>query len=65
MMSLTWMALITVLIVGERWMARPTPALGAAAALLVVLGVVIAATPATVPGFTVPGPHMAAMTMRR
>ena len=60
MMSLTWMALITVLIVGERWV--PRRALVAAVAVaLVMLGLGVAAAPSSVPGLTVPGPRMTAM----
>jgi predicted metal-binding membrane protein len=62
MMSFTWMAAITVLVVGERWLARPALAVGIVAAVLVVLGVGVAAAPSAVPGLTVPGQHMAAMS---
>ena len=53
-MSVTWMVVVTVLIAGERLVARPSIAVAAVAAVLVVLGVGIAAAPASVPGLTIP-----------
>jgi predicted metal-binding membrane protein len=61
MMSFTWMALITVLIVGERWVPRPGRAVRAAAVVLVVLALGVAAAPSVVPGLTVPSSRMMAM----
>jgi predicted metal-binding membrane protein len=63
MMSFTWMALITIVIVGERWLGRRT-LVAATAIVLVILGLGLAVAPSSVPGLTVPSPHMAAMTMR-
>jgi predicted metal-binding membrane protein len=63
-MSLTWMVLLTVLIAGERLVARRSVAVPAVAAVLVVLGVAIAAAPASVPALTIPpAGHHAAMGM--
>ena len=50
MMSIAWMAVLTVLIVGERVLPRPALATTAVAAVLVVLGVAVAAWPADLPG---------------
>jgi predicted metal-binding membrane protein len=60
-MSLTWMVLLTVLIAGERLVAQRSVAVPAVAAVLVVLGVGIAAAPASVPALTIPptGHHAA------
>ena len=60
-MSITWMVLLTVLIAGERLVARRSLAVPAVAAVLVVLGVGIAAAPASVPALTIPpaGHHTA------
>ena len=52
MMSIPWMVLLTVLIVAERLMPRRRSALFGAAALLLVLGTLLAAAPAEVPGLT-------------
>lgn len=54
MMSITWMAMLTVLIVGERLLPHPALAVHAVAAVLVVLGVAMAASPAAVPALTIP-----------
>ena len=66
-MSLSWMALITVLVAAERtlpWPAWPAP-LGVSA-VLVALGLWVALAPVSVPGLTVPGsgPMDGAMRMR-
>jgi predicted metal-binding membrane protein len=64
MMSLAWMAVVTVLIVGERVLPRPALATAAVAAVLAVLGVAVAAWPADLPGLTIPaGAHPAMMQM--
>ncbi len=63
-MSLTWMVVLTVLIAGERLVAQRSAAVVAVGAVLVVLGVGIAAAPASVPGLTIPrAGHPAAMGM--
>jgi predicted metal-binding membrane protein len=63
-MSITWMVVLTVLIAGERLAGRPSVAVPAVAAVLVVLGVGIAAAPASVPGLTIPPTgHQAGMGM--
>ena len=63
-MSITWMAVVTVLIVGERVLPRPARSVRAVAAVLVVLGVAVAAWPADVPALTIPhASHPAAMGM--
>jgi hypothetical protein len=63
-MSITWMVLLTVLIVGERLVAQRGLAVPAVAAVLVVLGVGIAAAPASVPALTIPPTgHHAGMGM--
>jgi hypothetical protein len=54
MMSITWMVVLTVLIVSERLLPRPALAVQAVAGLLVVLGVAMAASPAAVPALTIP-----------
>jgi predicted metal-binding membrane protein len=65
-MSLTWMALVTVLVAGERTLSRPAR-LGVAA-VLVAVGLWVALAPGAVPGLTVPdsssGPMAGAMRMR-
>ena len=64
MMSLAWMAVLTVSIVGERVLPRPALATRAIAAVLAVLGVAVAAWPAHLPGLTIPpGSHPAMMRM--
>ena len=63
-MSITWMVVLTVLIAGERLAGRPSVAVPAVAAVLVVLGVGMAAAPASVPGLTIPpAGHHAGMGM--
>jgi predicted metal-binding membrane protein len=62
MMSITWMAMFTVLIVSERLLAHRALAVHAIAAVLVVLGVVLAVSPAAVPALTIP-PKAHPMTM--
>jgi predicted metal-binding membrane protein len=53
-MSITWMVVLTVLIAGERLAGPQSVAVPAVAAVLVVLGVGIAAAPASVPGLRIP-----------
>jgi predicted metal-binding membrane protein len=53
-MSLGWMALITVFIVAERLLPWPTAARGAVALMLLVLGLGVAFFPSDVPGFAEP-----------
>jgi hypothetical protein len=53
MMSITWMAVLTVLIASERLLPHPALAVRAIAVALVVLGIVLAVSPATVPGLTI------------
>jgi predicted metal-binding membrane protein len=62
MMSIAWMAVLTVLIAAERLLPRPAPAAYAVAAVLVALGVAVASAPAAVPALTVPS-HAHAMTI--
>jgi predicted metal-binding membrane protein len=54
MMSITWTAVITVLIVSERLAPRPALAVRAVAAALVVLGIAVAVSPASIPALTIP-----------
>ncbi|MGZ4295750.1 MAG: DUF2182 domain-containing protein [Solirubrobacteraceae bacterium] len=61
-MSLTWMAVVTVLIVGERVLRPSAITVRAVAAVLIVLGIAVAAAPASVPGLTIPNMSMPAMT---
>ena len=64
MMSVTWMALVTVLIVGERMLPRAAPAVLAVGAVLLALGAAIAISPAAVPALTIPSrAHSAMMQM--
>jgi predicted metal-binding membrane protein len=51
-MSLTWMAVVAVLVVAERILPRPAPL--AVTLVLVALGTAVALAPGDVPGFTVP-----------
>ena len=53
-MSIAWMAVVTVLIAGERLFPRPAVAVRTVAAVLLVLGIAMALWPGTVPGLTVP-----------
>jgi Predicted metal-binding integral membrane protein (DUF2182) len=63
-MSITWMVVLTVLIAGERLVGRPSVAQPAVAAVLVALGLGVAAAPASVPGLTIPAAgHPGAMGM--
>ena len=57
-MSLGWMALITIFIVAERLLPWPTAARGAVALSLLALGLGVAFFPADVPGFAEPGSAM-------
>jgi predicted metal-binding membrane protein len=61
MMSMTWMVLVTGLIVTERLLPRRR-VVNAIAAVLVALGVAVAAVPADLPALTIPAGH-AAMAM--
>jgi predicted metal-binding membrane protein len=54
MMSITWTAVVTVLIVSERLAPRPAVAVRAVAAVLVVLGIAVAVSPASIPALTIP-----------
>jgi predicted metal-binding membrane protein len=54
MMSIVWMVLLTVLIASERLLPRPALAVYAVAAVLIVLGVTMAVSPAAVPTLTIP-----------
>jgi predicted metal-binding membrane protein len=63
MMSITWMAVLTVFIAGERLLPRPALAVYAVAAVLVALGVAVAAVPASVPALTVPSQSHPTMMM--
>jgi predicted metal-binding membrane protein len=54
MMSIAWMVVLTILIAGERLLPRPAPAVHAVAAVLVVLGIAVAAVPAAVPALRTP-----------
>ena len=64
MMSLAGMAVLTVLIVGERVLPRPALATRAVAVVLAVLGVAVAAWPRHLPGLTIPpDSHPAMMRM--
>lgn len=64
MMSITWTAVITVLIAGERLLARRAVAVRAVAVVLIALGIALAAAPAAVPALSTPG-GAHAMTMGR
>jgi predicted metal-binding membrane protein len=61
-MSITWMVVLTVLIAAERLV---PPSRVAVAAVLLVLGVGVAAAPASMPGLTVPATGHAVMGMTR
>jgi hypothetical protein len=58
------MAVVTVLIVGERVLPRPGLTTAAVAAVLAVLGVAVAAWPADLPGLTIPSGSHPSMTIR-
>jgi predicted metal-binding membrane protein len=62
-MSLTWMAVLTVLIAGERVLPRPDRAVRVIAAVLVVIGLGVALDPGSVPALTIPHGGQAMMTM--
>jgi predicted metal-binding membrane protein len=61
-MSLTWMAVVAVLIAAERLLPEPTR--WAVAVVLVALGTAVAVAPGDVPGLTVPGAAPMHMQMR-
>jgi predicted metal-binding membrane protein len=61
-MSLTWMAVVAVLIAAERLLPEPTR--WAVALVLVALGTAVAVAPGDVPGLTVPGTAQMHMHMR-
>jgi predicted metal-binding membrane protein len=61
-MSLTWMAVVAVLIAAERLLPEMTP--WAVAFVLAALGTAVAAAPGDVPGLTVPGAPQMHMQMR-
>jgi len=64
-MSLTWMALVTVLVAWERTLPRPArPARLGVAAVLVALGLWVALAPGAVPGLTIPGSGSMSGAMR-
>jgi predicted metal-binding membrane protein len=54
-MSIAWMALVAALIAAERLLPWKAPAVRGVAAVLVVLGLVVAFAPERVPGLTIPG----------
>jgi len=56
MMSVAWMALLTVLIAAERVLPRPLQAARAIAFVLAALGIAVALAPAAVPALTMPSP---------
>ena len=64
-MSIAWMALVAALIAAERLLPWKAPAVRAVAAVLMVLGVLVAFAPERVPGLTIPGSPeaMPAMSM--
>jgi predicted metal-binding membrane protein len=65
MMSITWTAVLTILITSERLLPRRALAVHAVAAVLVVLGVALIASPSTVPALTIPSKaRPATMEMR-
>jgi predicted metal-binding membrane protein len=53
-MSLVWMAVLTVLIAGERLLPRPDRAVWVVAAALVGIGLAVAFAPGSVPALTIP-----------
>jgi predicted metal-binding membrane protein len=63
-MSLTWMALIAVLVALEKVGPSPRGASLATAGVLVVLAVAILAVPHQIPGLVVPNPHTTPHTMK-
>jgi predicted metal-binding membrane protein len=58
MMSILWMGLLSVLIVAERLLPRRGLAILSSSLLLLLLGTVVAAAPARVPGLTIPSAAM-------
>lgn len=62
MMSLGWTAVVTALIVGERVLRPSGTIVRGVAAVLIVLGLAVAAAPAAVPGLTIPSSAPPAMT---
>jgi len=63
-MSLGWMAFIAALIAAEKLLPWKELAGGGIAALLLVLGLAVAFTPASVPGLTLPGSPQATRAMQ-
>jgi predicted metal-binding membrane protein len=61
-MSIAWMVVVTVLIAAERLLPRPAFTVPAVGAVLIVLGVAVAAVPAAVPALTIPAPMPMAMS---
>lgn len=61
MMSLTWTAVVTVLIVSERVLRPPAAIARGVAVVLIVLGIAVAAAPASLPGLTIPAMTSAGM----
>jgi predicted metal-binding membrane protein len=64
MMSVSWMAVVTVLIVSERVLRPQVVIARGVAAVLIVLGIALALAPGSVPGLTIPpmpGPAMTGM----
>jgi predicted metal-binding membrane protein len=57
-MSLTWMALVAALIAVEKLLPWRALAVGSVTAVLLALAIGVAASPADVPGLTVPGDNM-------
>ncbi len=53
-MSIPWMVVITVLIAAERLLPRPALTVRAVAAVLIALGIAVAAVPGAVPQLTIP-----------
>jgi predicted metal-binding membrane protein len=65
MMSITWTAVVTVLIVSERLVPRPALAARAVAAVLFVLGIAVAVSPTAIPALRIPAKaHPMTMKMR-
>jgi hypothetical protein len=62
MMSLTWMAVVSLLIVSERVLGPSAVIVRAVAAVLIVLGIAVAVAPASVPGLTIPAAAPSAMS---
>jgi predicted metal-binding membrane protein len=61
MMSLSWMAVVTALIVAERVLEPSAVIVRGVAVVLIVLGLAVAAAPADVPGLTIPSSAPPAM----